>query len=224
MSRASGDLKRLEDHISPWPGARHGRHLSVLPWLRGGGHRNVDVPMGSDLERRPAQLWKRWKLALTYTHTFTMITTLSKIHFHPTSKPAHTAYWSRAMLCSTTRWAFEFHLRGEFRKCLFASVPFKDRRGVKDGFVGNHSLFFRGRLQGWSRCCFHFTVSVRLLSNDSFANMISLILEEFFFLCAPPGEILLTFWECFINKFQILSAFSLSFHRQVKPLRCLLTI
>lgn len=56
------------------------------------------------------------------THTLTMITTLSKIHFHPTSKPTRTAYWSRAILCSETRWAFEFHLRGEFHKCLFASA------------------------------------------------------------------------------------------------------
>lgn len=34
---------------------------------------------------------------------------------------------------------------------LCNSVPFKDRREVKEGFVGNHSLFFLGRLYGWSR-------------------------------------------------------------------------
>lgn len=64
----------------------------------------------------------------THTHTFMMITTLSKIHFHPISKPARTAYWSRAMLCSKTRWAFEFHLRGEFHKCLFASATWSHSR------------------------------------------------------------------------------------------------
>lgn len=59
MLRAPRDHQRVEEHLPPRPDTRHRRHLPVLPRLWACGLRDTDVPVGSDVEWRPAQMCRR---------------------------------------------------------------------------------------------------------------------------------------------------------------------
>lgn len=145
-----------------------------------------------------------------------MITTLSKIHFHPTSNPTRTAYWSRAMLCSETRWAFEFHLRGEFHKCLFASATRSHSRTGEEWrralWVITHFSFEGG-----------FTDEVGVVSLHSLGSSSSLcswflwFCKTFYFTLHPPASQRWRPTEYFIDKFQIRAALWLTVVAKVTP-------
>lgn len=61
---AARDYQWLEEHIPPRSDPRHRRHLPVLPWVWAGRLWDPHVPVGSLLERRCAEMRRRWEEAL----------------------------------------------------------------------------------------------------------------------------------------------------------------